>query len=115
MGWRRYANRGKEEVIDLESQSGHYSLEKLKISLLFHHKIKKYWDVRECSVCWRTKVRSWKNEEVCVTSPQNGTNIDLTVTSESDPMSVDNTDDELVLTISLIDTPKPYSQPSTST
>ena len=48
-------------------------------------------------------------------SPKYDTTIDLNITSESDPISVDNTDDELVLTISLIDTPKPYSQPSTST
>ena len=29
--------------------------------------------------------------------PQNGTTIDLTVTSESDPMSVDNADNELFI------------------
>ena len=39
-------------------------------------------------------------------SPQNGTTIDLTVTSASDTISVDNNDHELVLTGEPIDTPK---------
>ena len=47
-------------------------------------------------------------EEVCVISPQNGTSIGLTVTSASDPMLVNIPDDELVLTISPIEIPKPY-------
>ena len=34
-------------------------------------------------------------EEGGVISPQNGSTIDLTVTSESDPMAVDITEDEL--------------------
>ena len=45
-------------------------------------------------------------------SPKNGTAIDLTVTSSSDPMSVDNIDDELVLTREPIETSKLSSQPA---
>ena len=37
-------------------------------------------------------------------SPKNGTTVDLTVPSSSDPMSVNNTDNELVSTIETIDT-----------
>ena len=48
-------------------------------------------------------------------SPKNGITIDLTVTSASDPMSVDNTDDDLVLTKAPIDTTKPYSKPAYDT
>ena len=48
-------------------------------------------------------------------SPKNGTTIDLTVTSASDPMSVDKTDDELVSTRAPIETAKPSSRPSTAT
>ena len=46
--------------------------------------------------------------------PKNGTTIDLTVTSASDPMSVDKTDDELVSTRAPIETDKPSTQPATS-
>ena len=46
-------------------------------------------------------------------SIKNGTTVDLTVTSASDPMSVDNNDDELVSTISPIETTKPSSKPAT--
>ena len=42
-------------------------------------------------------------------TPKNGTNIDLTVTKTYDPMSVDNTDNESVLTISPNDNTKPLS------
>ena len=45
-------------------------------------------------------------------SPKNGTTIDLTVTSESDMMSVNNNDDKSVLTIASIENPKQYSQPA---
>ena len=48
-------------------------------------------------------------------SPKYGTIIGLTVTSSSDPMSVCNTDGELFLTRSLIETAEPSSQPSTAT
>ena len=41
-------------------------------------------------------------------SPQNDTTIDWTITSVSDLMSVDNTDNESVLTRAPIETPKPY-------
>ena len=47
--------------------------------------------------------------------PQNGTTIDLTVTSESDPMSVDNADDELFIVRETIETPKPFYQPDYAT
>ena len=43
-------------------------------------------------------------------SIKNGTTINLTVTSVSDPMSIDNTYDELVSAIKPIDTNKPSSQ-----
>ena len=46
-------------------------------------------------------------------SPQNGTTIDLTVTSSYAPITVYSTDDESVLTIASIYTAKPYSQPTT--
>ena len=46
---------------------------------------------------------------------QNGTTVDLSVTTSYDPMSVDNTDDESVLTRPPIDNPKPYSQPDADT
>ena len=48
-------------------------------------------------------------------SPKNGTTVDLTVPSSSDPMSVNNTDNELVSTIAPIETAKPSSQPYTAT
>ena len=48
-------------------------------------------------------------------SPKYDTTIDLNVTSASDPMSVDNNDDELVLTRAILETPKTYDQPSTAT
>ena len=48
-------------------------------------------------------------------SPKNGITIDLTVTSAYNLMSVDNTDDELVLTRAPIDNPKPSSQPTAAT
>ena len=47
-----------------------------------------------------------------VVSPKNGTTIDINVTTVSDPMSVDNTNDIYVLTRALFDTPKPCSQPA---
>ena len=47
--------------------------------------------------------------------PQNGTTIDLTATSESDRMSLDNIDDESVLTRAPIDNPKPYFKPAATT
>ena len=42
--------------------------------------------------------------------PQNSTTINLTVTTAFVPMSVDNTDDEYILTISPVDTTKPSYQ-----
>ena len=39
----------------------------------------------------------------------------MTATSNSDQMSVDNTDNEIIITISLIDTDKPSFQPVTDT
>ena len=45
-------------------------------------------------------------------SIKNGTTINLTVTSVSDPMSIDNTYDELVSAIKPIDTNKPSSRPA---
>ena len=48
-------------------------------------------------------------------SPKDGTTIDLTVTSEYDPMSVNNTENELVLTREPIDIPKQNSQPAAAT
>ena len=48
-------------------------------------------------------------------SLKKGTTIDLTVTSASDPMKVNNTDDELLVTRALIDTTKPSYKPDTST
>ena len=47
-------------------------------------------------------------------SPKNGTNIDLSVTSAFDPMSVDNTYDELVSTRAPIKIDKPFSRPATN-
>ena len=47
--------------------------------------------------------------------PQNGIIIDFTVTSESDTISVDNTDNELVSTRAPLETDQPYSQPTTYT
>ena len=47
--------------------------------------------------------------------PQNGTNIDLTLTSASDTISVDNTEDYLVSIRAPIDTDKPYYHPDTYT
>ena len=47
--------------------------------------------------------------------PQNGTTIGLTVTTASDHISVDNNDDESILTRAPIETPKPSYQPSAST
>ena len=48
-----------------------------------------------------------QHEEVIFMSPKKVTIIDLTVTSASNPMSVDNTDDELVVTRATIETSKP--------
>ena len=45
-------------------------------------------------------------------SPKNGTNIIFSVTSASYPMLVGNTNDELVLTRSPIETTKSSSQPA---
>ena len=45
-------------------------------------------------------------------SPKNSTTIDVTVTSAYDLMSVDNTDDKLVIIRSQIDNPKLSSQPA---
>ena len=56
-----------------------------------------------------------QHKEVCVISPKNSTTIDLTATSESDPMSVDNTDFELVSTVSSIKTSQPSSKLTTAT
>ena len=50
-----------------------------------------------------------QHETFCVMYPQNGTTIDITVATASDPMSVDNTDNESVLTISPNDNTKPLS------
>ena len=55
-----------------------------------------------------------QHETFCVMYPQNGTTIDITVTSASDTMSVDNTEDVLVSTRAPIDTDKPYYKPATS-
>ena len=44
-------------------------------------------------------------------SPKYDTTIDLNITSESDPISVDNTDNLLFLTRATIDTDKPSIQP----
>ena len=54
-------------------------------------------------------------EEGGIISPKNGSTIDLTVTSASDIISVDNTNDELVIKIALIETPKPFSRPAVTT
>ena len=48
-------------------------------------------------------------------APQNGTTVDLNVNTSSDPMAVYFTDDESVLTISPIDTPKTPYQPASVT
>ena len=45
-------------------------------------------------------------EEVSVVSSKQCTTIDLNVTSEYEPMSVDNTNDELVITRAPIETDK---------
>ena len=41
-------------------------------------------------------------------SPQKGNTIDLTITSAYDPISVDNTDDKLIITRAPIETDKLY-------
>ena len=56
-----------------------------------------------------------QSEEGGFISPKNGSTIDLTVTSASDPMSLYNTDDELFILRAPIDNPKPSSQPTAAT
>ena len=46
--------------------------------------------------------------------PKKYTTIYLTVTSTSDPITVDNTNDELVVTRAPIETDKPLYQPNTA-
>ena len=48
-------------------------------------------------------------------TPKNGTTIDLTVSTSSVLVSVDNTLGEYVSTIEPVDTPKPSSQPAAAT
>ena len=48
-------------------------------------------------------------------TPKNDTTIDLTITTASDNISVDNTYDGYFLTRAPIDTPKPSSQPAAAT
>ena len=50
-----------------------------------------------------------KPERGGVVTPQNGTTIHLAVTTAYDPMLVDNTDNESVLTIAIVDKPKQTS------
>ena len=55
------------------------------------------------------------HKEFCVMYPKNSTTIDLTITSEFDPMSMDITNDELFSTRAPIETNKPSYKPVTDT
>ena len=48
-------------------------------------------------------------------SPKNSTTVDFTVTSAYDPLSVDSTDYDLILTREPTETPKPFSQSAADT
>ena len=61
-----------------------------------------FWYVKNAVCADWSQEEKGQNEEVNFISPKTFTTIDLTVTSSSDPISVDNTDDELVLKIASI-------------
>ena len=98
---RRDARKIREELDDNESQSGHASPRKSEGGGAVSD--------------YESQEVQGQNEVFFVMSPKNGNTIYLTVTSLYDPVSVDNTDDELVSTRSPIETAEISSQSDTST
>ena len=96
-------------MADIESQSGHAYLRKSEGGGGI---VPKYQDpVNMCKNAVsvdKSKEDQGKNEEVSVST------IDLTVTSEYDPISVDNIDDELFATTAPIETSKISYKPATA-
>ena len=90
-----------EEVAVIESKSGHAYMRQSGRG-------------GAVSIYWSQEYQV-QHEEFCVVSTKNSTTTDLNVTSAYDTMSVDNTDDELVLIRSPIETSKPSSKPTTAT
>ena len=97
-------------------QSGHENMRQYEGGGVIKKNYQDLFDMSENEVSVdESQEDKGKPEGGGVVSTQNGITIDLTLTSASDPMSVGNNYDELVLTRAPIDTPKTHSQPSADT